>query len=221
MHPERPPRLPAAARPISWIMYAVLIVFFFEELLRLDVIWVFQLGLVLVLFALPAFRFKDLSRVPPWEIGLLIIAPAAAHILLGHTQLGGLAGIDRGIISSIYTVGLSTIGFLIMAELEIFTDLKVNRPFAGFFVLLFTIATAAIQFVVLYVSDYVNYPSEMTSNYSPSIGTNDDMMVIFEWIALVGLLVSIVYALYGKWLPERLVAPFGAQTNAESREMSR
>jgi len=198
----------------------VLVVFFLEEIGRRDVIWIFQLGFVLLLFALPAVRFKDSTRVPPWEIGLLVASPSAAHILLGHTELGELTGIDRGIISMIYTVGLSTIGFLMVAELEIFTGLRVNRPFAGFFVLLFTVATAAIQFIVLYISDYVNYGSQMTSNYSPSIGTNDDLMVVFEWITLMGLLVSAAYALYGKWLPERLADPFGTERQSGTKEVS-
>ncbi len=208
-------------RPLSWLMYAALAAFFLEELGKRDIIWIFQLGLILALFALPAILFRDSARVPQWEIGLLVMLPAAVHVLLGHTELGGLSGIDRNIVSSIYTIGLSTIGFLIVAELEMFTGLRVNRPFAGFFVLLFTVSTAAFQFIVLYASDYVNYRSQMTSDHSPSIGTNDDMMVVFEWVTLVGLLLSVAYAIYGKWLPHRLADPFGPDDDPEATEASR
>ena len=179
----------------SWAMAVALLFVSVKLSLDFQAIWMFFGFLAIVLYVTPMLRFRNPFKVPPWEIVLLILVPAIIHVSQGDQPLGSYTGVWRDIYAIAISLGLATLGFLMMAELEMYTVLKVNRAFAGLFVVIFTMAVAGVSMVVVFLADKL-YDQE-------SLSTNGVVMGFFIYTFVVGIVMAIAYDVYTKAMPER------------------
>lgn len=206
---------------VSWAFGVVLLGSFIIALIYLNAIWVFLGAVALFIYLLPPLRFRDPFRVPPWELALLISLPEMLYVSRGSRTLADLGDVWRDITSLTNSFGLATLGFLIMAEIEMYTSLRTNRAFSGLFVLLFTMSVAGFSMVAVFISDLVNYPDLVTRTFSPSIGTDYDVMMFFLYTAVGGALMGVIYPLYSKYLTSKRILLFGRTKSGEHREERR
>ncbi|UCE45735.1 MAG: hypothetical protein JSU93_02350 [Methanobacteriota archaeon] len=87
-----------------------------------------------------------------------------------------------------FAFSLSTIGFLLTVELEMYTSVRMNRPFSVFFVVMFTLSESGFWMLALYVGDSLFGTTNLQSN--------DDVMREFVWILIGGILMGFLYAAY-------------------------
>lgn len=159
--------------------------------MKWQAVWVILDTVVLFLYILPIVRFRDLFRAPPWEIVLLIAIPALIHVLSGSRSFGQLSGAWPEIVAVADSFGLSALAFLIVAELEMYTSFRTNRPFAAIFVMLFTMAVAGWAIVVEFLAAIL-YGQDTTE----MVGSNDRIMGFFVYAFVIGIVMGIVYAIY-------------------------
>lgn len=188
---------------LSWAFGFVLFVSFLIAMSYLNALWVFLGAVALSIYIFPVLRFKDAFHAPPWELALLLSLPAMLYVSRGSKTFADIGDFWRDVTSIANSFGLATLGFLIMAELEMYSSLRTNRAFAGLFVFLFTMAVGGFSMTAVFVSDQINYPELVTSNFSPSIGNNYDVMMFFLFTGIVGAIMGIIYPLYAKTLSHR------------------
>jgi hypothetical protein len=179
----------------SWTMAIALLLLSIKISLSLQAIWIFFGVVAVALYITPVLRFRNPFKVPPWEVVLLMLVPAAIHVSQGSQPLGSYSGIWRDIYAIAISLGLATLGFLIIAELEMYTSLRVNRAFAGLFLVIFTMAVAGVSMVVVYFADML-YEQE-------SLATNGVVMGFFIYTFAVGIIMAVIYDLYTVAMPER------------------
>lgn len=179
----------------SWAMALVLLVVSIHVSLDFQAIWIFFGFLAIALYTTPILIFRNPFKVPPWEIVFLMLIPAVIHVSQGDQPLGSYTGIWRDIYAIAISLGIATLGFLMMAELEMYTSLEANRAFAGLFVVMFTMAVAGASMVVVFLADKL-YNQE-------SLSTNGVVMGFFIYTFVVGIVMAIAYDIYTEAMPER------------------
>jgi hypothetical protein len=100
-----------------------------------------------------------------------------------------------------FALSLATIGFLLTIELEMYTNVRMNRPFAVFFVMMFTLGASGFWEVGEYIDDEVFGSSYLKSNY--------DAMTTLLWTSIGGILMGLFYAFYLKVMPKKRLSTFG------------
>jgi len=206
---------------LSWAFGIVIFVAFLIAVNFLNALWVFLGAVALVIYILPPIRFRDPFRVPPWELALLLSLPAMLYVSRGSKTFGDLGDFWRDVTSLTNSFGLATLGFLIMAEIEMYSSLKTNRAFSGLFVFLFTMAVAGFSMVTVFVSDQINYPDLVTRVFSPSIGDNYDVMMFFFYTAVGGAVMGVIYPVYVRVLSPKRKLLCGFAKGTERREECR
>ena len=164
-------------------------------LYRFDIVWS-VLGLsALCLYALPIASLRDPFKALPWEMTLILAAPMIIHYSAGSRTLIENVGWWNDFSSLALAMSLSTIGFLMTVELQMYTNVKMNRPFAVFFVFMFTLAAAGFWEIGLYFGDkFYNTHNQ---------GTNSDVMTTLVWVMLGGILMGLFYTVYLKAMSEK------------------
>ena len=180
---------------LSWISGLVLFFATAYTALNLDVLWVAFGITALTLFVLPLVATKDPFKALPWEMTLLMAAPILLHISSGSARLNESLTWWRDLTSLAFAFSLATIGFLLTVELQIFTNLRMNRPFAVFFVVMFTLAVAGFWGVGEFIGDKVWGTDYLGSNYN--------VMMDFVWTLVGGVAMGGVYYLYLRATPKR------------------
>ncbi len=94
-----------------------------------------------------------------------------------------------------FAFSLATIGFLLTVELRMYTRVRMNRPFAVFFVIMFTLGVSGMWRVGEYVGDVINHTSNLSNN--------SEVMMSFVWVLVGGILMGFVYDLYIRAMSER------------------
>ena len=179
----------------SWAMAVALVSISIHVSLDFQAIWIFFGALAIALYVTPMLRFRSPFKVPPWEIVLLMLVPAVIHVSQGDQPLGSYTGSWRDLYAIAISLGFATLGFLMMAELEMYTSLKVNRAFAALFVVTFTMAVAGVSIVVVFIADKL-YDQE-------SLSTNGVVMGFFIYTFVVGIVMAVLYDVYTEAMPER------------------
>lgn len=162
--------------------------------LNIDILWVAFGVTALTLYVLPVVANRDPFKALPWEMTLLLAAPMLLHISAGSERLNENLTWWRDLTSLAFAFSLATIGFLLTVELQIFTAIRMNRPFAIFFVVMFTLAVAGFWGVGEFIGDKV-----WNTDY---LGSNYDVMMDFVWTLVGGVVMGIVYYLYLKATPK-------------------
>jgi hypothetical protein len=199
---ERIPRKPPLHRSpeqiieaeISWISSMVLLFSTVYAVLKLDILWV-AFGIAAIsIYILPIISTRDPFKALPWEITILLAAPMLLHISEGSQTLMEHVAWWDDFTSVAFAFSLATIGFLLTVELQMFTSVKMNRPFALFFVIVFTMAVAGFWHIGEFVGDQIYGTNHL--------GTNADVMNALVWSFAGGVIMGFVYDLYIRAMSE-------------------
>jgi len=186
---------------LSWIASIVLFFSTVYAVLRVDVLWVVFGITAISLYVLPIVSTRDPFRALPWEMALLLSVPMLLHISAGARSMNERFEWWDDLTSLAFAFSLATIGFLLTVELEIYTDVKMNRPFAVFFVVMFALGASGFWTVGEYIDDEV-----FGSNYLKS---NFDVMRTLVWTLIGGILMGFVYGVYLRVMPKKRLSDFG------------
>jgi hypothetical protein len=178
----------------SWIAGLVLFFSTVYCLLKFDVLWVFFGITALSLYVLPIVSIRDPFKALPWEMTLLVTAPIIIHISAGSQTLNENFAWWDDFTDLAFAFSISTLGFLLTVEVQMYTTVKMNRAFAVFFVVIFTLAVGGFWQVGEFIGDRV-----YDTHYQ---GSNTDVMMMLVWNLIGGIIMGLVYALYMRAMSE-------------------
>ena len=179
---------------LSWISGMVLFFSTVYTALNMDVLWVVFGITALSLYVLPVVATRDPFKALPWEMTLLLTAPILLHISSGSERLIESVTWWRDLTSLAFSFSLATVGFLLTVELQMFTSIRMNRPFAIFFVFMFTLGVAGFWQVGEFFGDKF-----WNTDY---LGSNYDVMLYYVWAMVGGIAMGVVYYLYLRAMPK-------------------
>jgi len=180
---------------VSWASSLLLLLLTIYAIVKFDIVWSI-LGIAsLSLYVLPIVTMRDPFKAPPWEMAVILALPMALHYSAGSRTLTENVGWWNDFSSLALAFSLATIGFLMTVELQMYTNVRMNRPFAVFFVIMFTLAAAGFWEIGLYIGDKIYG----THNQ----GTNSDVMTTLVWVLLGGVLMGLFYTIYLKAMSDR------------------
>lgn len=179
----------------SWIASLVLFFSTVYAVLNLDVLWIVFGITALSLYILPIVSMLDPFKAIPWEITILLSLPMLLHISGGSQTMDEQFAWWDDLTSLAFAFSLSTIGFLLTVELDMYTSVRMNRPFSLFFVVMFTLSASGFWMLGEYIGDEL-FGTE-------SLLSNDSVMRQFLWILIGGIIMGFVYAAYTKAMSER------------------
>ena len=180
---------------LSWISGLVLFFSTVYTAINIDILWVAFGITALSLYVLPVVATRNPFKALPWEMTLLLAVPILLHISAGSERLNESVTWWRDLASLAFSFSLATIGFLLTVELQMFTSIRMNRPFAIFFVFMFTLAVAGFWQVGEFFGDKV-----WNTDY---LGSNYDVMMDFVWAMAGGIAMGVVYYLYLSAMPKK------------------
>jgi hypothetical protein len=175
---------------LSWVSSLALFFATVYLVIKLDVIWAAFGVSALCLLVLPIIATRDVFKALPWEMAVILVAPVFLHISSAWDPAEGAPRWWNDLAAIAFSLSFATVGFLLTVELQLYTDVRMNRPFAVFFVFMFTVAAAGFWKVSEYVGGLVTG--------DPIVGGNADVMTFFLWTLAGGLLMGVVYDLYIK-----------------------
>lgn len=173
---------------LSWIGSLVLFFSTVYMALNLDVLWTAFGIAAMSLYVLPIISMRDPFRALPWEMTILLSSPIILHISEYSRALRESFAWWDDFASIAFAFSITTVGFLLTVELHMYTEVRMNRPFAVFFVVMFTLAVSGFWQVGQYMGDVV-----WNTDYQ---GTNNDVMRSLTWSLVGGLVMGAVYDLY-------------------------
>ncbi|OGS42811.1 MAG: hypothetical protein A3K67_04485 [Euryarchaeota archaeon RBG_16_62_10] len=179
---------------LSWISSVVLFYSTIYVVLKIDVLWAAFGIAALSLYVLPIVSMRDPFRALPWEMTILVSLPLLLHISAGSDAMNESVAWWDDLTSLAFAFSLATLGFLLTVELQMYTEVRMNRPFAVFFVVMFTLAVSGFWQIGEYVSDVVFATRNQASNGS-AMGT-------LLWSLVGGVLMGFVYAAYIRAMSE-------------------
>ena len=180
---------------LSWISSLVLFFATVYSVLKFDIIWIGFGIFALSLYVLPIVTTRDPFKAIPWEITILLSSPMLLHISEGSQMMSNQFAWWDDLTSLAFAFSLATFGFLLTVELEMYTSVRMNRPFSVFFVVMFTLSEAGFWMLALYVGDLFFGTTNLLSN--------DDVMREFLWILIGGILMGFLYAAYIRAMSNR------------------
>lgn len=186
---------------LSWISTLVLFYSTVYMVLKLDILWVAFGIAALSLYLLPVISMRDPFRALPWEMALLLSGPMLLHVSEGSRTLMEHVGWWNDMTSLAFAFSLTTIGFLLTVEFQMYTDVRMNRPFAVFFVVMFTLAVSGFWELGEFVGDVVNGTHNLASN--------SQAMKALVWSLVGGIIMGFVYDLYMRAMSEKRRLNFG------------
>lgn len=160
---------------LSWLFVGFLCFAVVESLITGEPLWAGFAAVVAAVASLPAAIRRSATTMPPPELVGLAALPAVVRSYGLYTQIAGY-------------VAVATLAVLVAVELDVFTEVEMTARFAVAFVVLTTLAIAALWTVVRFYSDvYLE-----TDFFASLNGMMWDLVVA----AAVGLLAGGVFELY-------------------------
>jgi hypothetical protein len=193
--PSRRSRERILESEVSWISAMALFFCTVYSLLKFDILWVFFGIAALSLYVLPIVTFKDPFKALPWEMTILLVAPLLLHLSAQSHSLNEHLSWWDDFASLAFALSIATLGFLLTVELQMYTPVRMNRPFAVFFVIIFTLAIAGFWQIGEFVGDRV-----YGTHYQ---GDNTDVMLTLFWNLVGGFVMGFFYDLYMRAMPEK------------------
>jgi hypothetical protein len=180
---------------VSWIAGMLLFYSTVYSLLTFDVLWVFFGITALSLYVLPIITMRDPFRALPWEMTLLLAAPIILHISAGSQALNENLSWWDDFTSLAFAFSISTLGFLLTVELQMYSAVRMNRAFAVLFVVVFTLAVSGFWQIGEFVGDRVYGTHYQGSNWS--------VMMTLAWSLVGGIVMGFFYDLYLRTMSEK------------------
>lgn len=173
---------------LSWISSLTLFFFTVYLVVKLDVQWAAFGIAALSLLVLPMISTRDPFRALPWEMALMLVIPIFLHISAAWDPAEGAPKWWNDLTAIAFSMSFATVGFLLTVELQMYTDVRMNRPFSVLFVFMFTMAAAGFWKICEYVGGL--------ATGDPTIGDNETVMQFFVWALAGGIVMGFVYDLY-------------------------
>ena len=186
---------------LSWIASLVLFFSTVYAVLKVDILWMVFGIAAICLYILPIVTMRNPFRALPWEMTILLSAPLLLHISAGARSMNDRFVWWDDLTSLAFAFSLATIGFLLTVELQMYTNVRMNRPFAVFFVVMFALGAAGFWEIGEYIDDRVFGTSYLTSN--------SQVMETLLWVMIGGILMGFVYDLYLRVMPKERLATLG------------
>lgn len=128
---------------VGWLLLALVALTGVGSLLTGDVLWPLFTGVVFVIAALPAVRYRNYQVMPPWEVVLFATLPVIGHLTATTLVTGRVATY----------LSVAALALLVAVDLDAFTPVEMNETFALIFVVVTTMATAGVWAVVRWSAD--------------------------------------------------------------------
>jgi len=179
----------------SWVAALVLFFATVYVTVKMDIPWM-AFGIAAIsLYILPIISMKNPFRALPWEMTLLLAAPLLLHISEGSRTLMESVGWWDDVASLAFAFSWTTIGFLLTVELQMYTSVRMNRPFSIFFVVMFTLGASGFWQVGQWVDQQLYGAELLQSNYI--------VMKNLFWTLIGGVVMGFVYDLYVRAMSTR------------------
>jgi len=190
----------------SWIAIIWLIGYILVSFIRLDFWWAI-LGIVALAIVSSSMVTKlSVYEVLPVELIVILIAPLYVHASSDNFGFSEDINLWNSILSLTSVMSFSVIGMFLIAQLQAFTDMRMNRTFAILFVTIFSLAASCIWSMFEYVSDIVIGTELLKDNYT--------LMTRFVMSTIGGLLMGLFFALYLRLMPDNRLHRFGLDSLA-------
>ncbi|QFU81715.1 hypothetical protein [Natronorubrum aibiense] len=170
---------------LSWLVTITLIGLTINHGLTASYRWFVFTGFAVAIVLLPVAAFRDPLLLPPWELLVLVLLPVADATVLGESVLTTVATY----------VAVAAIALVATVEIDRFTAVRMNHPFAVALVVLTTLAVAGAWNVALWFADVTFGTGYILSGQSQG-AANHTLMVEFAYAALAGLLAGLVFSRY-------------------------
>lgn len=190
---------------VAWVLVLVLAAVFVESALGFDRLWTAFAAATAVVVLLPPAAGRDWRVMLPWELLVVALAPILLRAVVGG-ELGTFA----------YYVSVAALSLLVTVELHMFTELKMTDWFAVVFVVLTTLASAAVWAAVrwnmdrLLGTDMLGHLAEQGAPYlaepTAQEAANAGLMVEWVWVTLAGLAAGLLFDAYFRRRGRRLAA---------------
>lgn len=180
---------------LSWISSMLLFFSTVYVMLRFDILWVTFGIFALSLYILPIISTRDPFRAVPWEMTLLLSSPILLHISSGSQLLSENIAWWDDLTSLAFAFSLSTLGFLLTIELEMFTEVRMNRQLSIFFVFMFTLAISGFWYLGEFIGDSLFNTHNLTTNMAAMKG--------LLWTMIGGVIMGFVYGAYTRTMSEQ------------------
>ncbi|ELZ37349.1 hypothetical protein C471_13171 [Halorubrum saccharovorum DSM 1137] len=170
---------------VAWAMVAVLVGVLVESALDADLLaGAIVVGLGAVVLA-PTVAARDWRAMLPAELVGLALLPVLVRALLGG-ELGTFATY----------VAIAALALVVTVDLHMFTTLRVTHWFAVVFVMLATLATAAVWTVLRWNIDRTTETAFLT--------TNEALMTEWIYVTLAGIAAGLLFDGYFRRRGRRL-----------------
>lgn len=177
----------------SWVACAVLFCCTVYVVLDVDILWSAFGIAAMSLYILPIVTTRDPFQALPWEMTLLLSSPIVLHISEGSRTLSENVWWWGDLTALSFAFSFATIGFLLTLELQMYTQVRMNRAFSVFFVVVFTMAVSGFWQVGEYLADVFVGTGNIVSN--------SQVMKEFLWVTAGGVVMGLVYGAYVKAMP--------------------
>lgn len=185
----------------SWIAIIWLIAYILLSFAILDLWWAFVGVAALVIISFSMISRMNIYEVMPFEFIVLLMLPLYIQASGHWGMLSDSLELWNDLLSLTSVMAYSVIGLFLTAELQAFTDLKMNRTFAVSFIMVFSLAVSCIWSVFEYLSDSILGTELLSGNY--------DLMLRFLYAAIGGILMGLFFALYLRLMPDSRLERFG------------
>ncbi|PSP74829.1 hypothetical protein BRC70_01940 [Halobacteriales archaeon QH_6_68_27] len=167
---------------LSWVLIAVLLVVAVTDALVGQWLWVGFSGAVIAVALVPAVAARDPTVVVSWEALLLATVPIAAQVV-------------GGFVDPLTYVSVATLSLLIAVQLVTFSETRMPPWFAVAYVIMTTMAVAAVWAIVQYYADQF-----LGTSFVPG---RKELMWDLVGATAAGLATGLVFEFYFKRRPAK------------------
>lgn len=182
---------------LSWLLVSVLLAVFVESVLDFDLLWIVFVAATGAVVLVPPVTHREWRIMLPWELLVLALLPILVRAVVGG-ELGTFA----------YYLSIAALALLITVELHMFTELRVTHWFAVVFVVMTTMASAAVWAIVRWSMDRHLGTEFLLEPGMSQDAANAALMVEWMWVTLAGLVAGVLFDTYfrrrGRFLGRRV-----------------
>ena len=176
---------------LGWTLVLFLVAAAVAAGVRDDLVWAGFTLAVAVLAVIPAFAYRRVLAMLPWEVLLLASLPVVGRTLVAGQTVG-----DVTLTGRITTyLAVAAVALIIAVELDVFTPVRMNYSFAVLFVVVTTMAAAGVWAIVTWLSDQYLGTSFLLDG-RPEEVIEAALMWDFVAATVAGVLAGIVFEYY-------------------------
>lgn len=176
---------------LAWVLVAFLGGAAVVTTLRGDPVSGAFVALVAALAAVPPVATRHPLAMLPWEVLALAALPVVGRTLVAGETLFGLPLSGR--VTTFFAV--AAVALVVAVELDVFTPVRMNEPFAVFFVVLATTAAAGLWALARWLSDTL-LGTRLLLDGRPEHAVETALMWDFVAATFVGLLAGVAFEVY-------------------------